>query len=457
MGSVSLEIQTKPISDHYSDKRYISRTHIQYSGHAADGAMKDKMTDKEKIRELQKRIAGFRKIDMQNREAIQGLLNAMPDIAALIDLNGKLLYANDKMTQKYKNIGNLKGLKVEKIFPDIMKKLSKIDSPKFIKLGKNVKFPGMDNNHYIDFRCHPIRDKNGKVISIVISVNKIADQVKAEKAFHEQLFRNELILQTAMDGFHMIDMEGNILKANHSASLIYGYAQEEMVGMNLRELGTKETYNETLQHIKMLMNKGYNRFETKHRHKEGHIIDLEVSTNVVEIDHDKFLVSFFHDITKRKKAERAQKEREMELEIKTGNLEEVNTALKVLLKKRDEDRKEIEEKVLFNVKELIIPFLNKLKASRMDSRQRSYLEVLESNLNDIISPYSRHLSYKYLNLTPTEIQVGNLVKQGKTTKEIAEMHNLSTTTIDSHRKNIRKKLGINNKKANLRTHLLSLE
>ncbi len=286
---------------------------------------------------------------------------------------------------------------------------------------------------------------------------RLSDQVKAEKAFHEQLIRNELILQTAMDGFHMIDMDGNILKANHSASLIYGYTQEELVGMNLRELGTRETYKETLQHIEMLMNRGYDRFETQHRHKDGHIIDLEVSTNFVEIDHDKFLVSFFHDITNRKKAERAQKEREMELEIKTGNLEEVNTALKVLLKKRDEDRKELEEKVLFNVKELIIPFMNKLKVSRLDSRQKSYLDVLESNLNDIISPYSRRLSYKYLNLTPTEIQIGNLVKQGKTTKEIAEMYSLSTTTIDSHRKNIRKKLGISNKKANLRTHLLSLE
>ncbi len=418
----------------------------------------DKMPkEKENIEELENTISKPGGMDTQDRETIQGLLNAMPDIAILIDMNGEILYANDKMIQKYKDMGNLPGLKAGKIFPSIMKELKKIDSREFMKMGKDLKFPGMDNNHYIDYSCYPVRDKDGKVKRIVIFITKIADQVKAEKAFHEQLFRNELILQTAMDGFHMIDMEGNILKANHSASLIYGYTAAEMVGMNLRELGTRETYKESIQHINLLMNRGYDRFETKHRHKEGHIIDLEVSTNVVEIDHDKFLVSFFHDITKRKIAERAQKEREMELEIKTGNLEEVNTALKVLLKKRDEDRNELEEKVLFNVKELIVPFLNKLKGSRLDSRQKSYLDVLESNLNDIISPYSRRLSYKYLNLTPTEIQVGNLVKQGKTTKEIAEMYNLSTTTIDSHRKNIRKKLGINNKKANLRTHLLALE
>ncbi|MBW1829909.1 MAG: helix-turn-helix transcriptional regulator, partial [Deltaproteobacteria bacterium] len=84
------------------------------------------------------------------------------------------------------------------------------------------------------------------------------------------------------------------------------------------------------------------------------------------------------------------------------------------------------------------------------------VSILESNLKDIVSPFARELTRNYLKFTPTEIQVANLVKQGKTTKEIADLMNVSGKTIESHRKNIRKKLGIKNKKENLQTHLLNI-
>ena len=162
-------------------------------------------------------------------------------------------------------------------------------------------------------------------------------------------------------------------------------------------------------------------------------------------------------IVERKRAEQALKEKGEALKIKTHNLKEVNTALRVLLKRRDDDKKELEEKVLFNVKELIVPYLEKLKTSKLNERQRTFVDVLESNLEDITSPFSQKLSYWYLKFTPTEIQVANLVKHGKTTKEVAEFLNLSSQTIEFHRKNIREKIGIKNKKANLRTHLLSIQ
>jgi DNA-binding NarL/FixJ family response regulator len=159
-----------------------------------------------------------------------------------------------------------------------------------------------------------------------------------------------------------------------------------------------------------------------------------------------------HDMLEQRVEERTQ-----ELRLKSESLEEMNTALKVLLKKREEDKNELEEKVIYNVKEMVQPFMEKLGRTRLDERQRVFLEILESNLNDIVSPFAKKLSTRYLNLTPSEIQIANLVKHGKTTKEIADLLSLSTRTIESHRDSIRKKLGIKNQKANLRTHLMSYE
>ena len=141
---------------------------------------------------------------------------------------------------------------------------------------------------------------------------------------------------------------------------------------------------------------------------------------------------------------------------KSANLEEVNAALNILLNKRDEDKGELEEKVVSNVKHLIEPYFTKLKKTTLNEEQATYVGILESNLNTIVSPFSRSLSSKYINLTPTEIKIANLVKEGKTTKEIAELLPSSRWTIDFHRNNIRKKFGLKNKKINLRSYLLSL-
>jgi DNA-binding NarL/FixJ family response regulator len=149
--------------------------------------------------------------------------------------------------------------------------------------------------------------------------------------------------------------------------------------------------------------------------------------------------------------------REAELRHQTEELNEVNSALKVLLKRREQDKAVLEEKVLSNIKSMVGPYLEKLKQSRLNDQQMTCLNILESSLNDIVSSFTRELSSKYLALSPTEIQVANLIKEGKQTKEIADMLNLSTNTIISHRYKIRSKLGLKNKKVNLRAYLQSLK
>jgi len=161
-------------------------------------------------------------------------------------------------------------------------------------------------------------------------------------------------------------------------------------------------------------------------------------------------------IVKRIRAEEELRKTHSELEAHSQHLEEVNTALKVLLKQRDEDRKELEENILSNVKQLVIPHLERLKQSRLDTIQATHVSTLESNLNNIVSPFISRLSSSFVNLTPMETRVADLIKEGKTNKEIGEMLCLSPNTVKFHRYNVRTKLGLKNKKINLRSYLLSL-
>jgi DNA-binding CsgD family transcriptional regulator len=191
--------------------------------------------------------------------------------------------------------------------------------------------------------------------------------------------------------------------------------------------------------------------------KEGQVavtfIDI---TDRIRIE--KTLKEAHHDLEKRvEDRTRELTDANKQLKMKTTSLSEANTALKVLLKQREADKIELEEKVLLNTKLMISPYLGKLKnRRRLGNKEKVYLEIIESNLNDIISPFVRSLSAKFFKLTPTEMQVINLIRRGKTTKEIAETLNLATSTIDFHRNNIRKKIGIKSKKINLSTYLSSL-
>jgi DNA-binding CsgD family transcriptional regulator len=145
-----------------------------------------------------------------------------------------------------------------------------------------------------------------------------------------------------------------------------------------------------------------------------------------------------------------------ELNEALKNEKETIRALKALLEKKEMDQREIQESVLLNVNKLILPYIEKIKMTELDDFQKTYLSIIETNLNDIVSPFSRKMSLKELNLTPKELQVANLAKRGISSKMIAHIMNISPRTVDTYRKNIRKKVGLQRKRVNLRSYLLSL-
>jgi PAS domain S-box-containing protein len=277
----------------------------------------------------------------------------------------------------------------------------------------------------------------------------------AEEALSQQISRNKLVLQTAIDGYLLVDWTGEILEVNAAASTIYGYSQEELIGMSIRDLDADDA-ERIKEEVSKIRRDGSARFETRQRCKDGRVVVLQTSIHIIDVGDRKYFCSFFHDITEKKQAERMLIEKEKELHSKNINLEETNTALKVLLKKREEDKTELERKVMANIELLIKPYIEKMRERGLNENQKAYLNILESNLNDITSHFSLSLSSTHLRLTPTEIKIANLIRLGKTTKEIADMLSVSTETIEVHRKRIRDKFGIKNKKTNLATYLLSL-
>jgi DNA-binding CsgD family transcriptional regulator/GAF domain-containing protein len=177
-------------------------------------------------------------------------------------------------------------------------------------------------------------------------------------------------------------------------------------------------------------------------------------------DEEDFLMSVANTLAclvEIKKINQKLEQKTVELENRRRDLDEINTALRVLLNKRDEDRLELEEEFLINVRDLIQPYLQNLKQTSLNSLQRAYVDAVESNLKNILSPLRRKLSSQNLNLTSTELQVADLVIDGKRTKEIAALLKVSQKTIAVHRRNIRRKLGLRNTKTSLRAHLLSFQ
>lgn len=263
----------------------------------------------------------------------------------------------------------------------------------------------------------------------------------------------QALLNASADSAFLMDTKGTILAINEIGALRLQKSVGQLTGKNAYDLLPSQLAKCRKARVTKVIRSGKGcRFQDQ---RNGIVFDNKVYPVIDKRGKVTQLAVYGRDITGQKQAENKLKQREATLKIRTKELEEVNSALKVLLKQRDADKTEIEEKVLFNVKELVLPYAQELKKSRLDAKQKAYLNVLQSNLNSIISPFTYRLSSQYSGLTPTEIRIASLVKEGRTAKEIAEMLNVSVRTIEFHKKGIRRKLNLRNRKVNLRAHLLS--
>jgi PAS domain S-box-containing protein len=295
-----------------------------------------------------------------------------------------------------------------------------------------------------------------------------ADSRSMEQILRQSEDKYQSLLNNAGDAILTADEKGNLLEANRKAEELFGYTIEEIVGSHISRIHPPEEWDKIWNVFQGLASNGRQTITaTFILTKDGRKIPVDITGTAIEFKGHIIIQGIFRDATgvrmkesallaARDKMEQHTDERTSELEKANKDLEEANIALRVLLNRQTEDNKKLEERLQVNIEELVVPYLEKLKQAGLNGKYHDYLTLLEANLNDIVSPFIQNISAVYRNLTPTEIRVAEMIKQGRASKDIAEVLNASVGTINTHRNNIRKKLNLRKQNKNLRSYLLTL-
>ncbi len=421
-----------------------------------------RMSRKEYFRPAQQRkyLGLFEKLKKSEQEK-SVILDAMTELVLYLDKGLKVIWANKAMHEAFHlTPGQLNGKPCYRALHDRGKVCPVCPAEKTLVTGEpHEVFDFSSYGKKWVLRSYPVKSDEGVLTGVVEIVTDITEKREAEEALRRSEQKYRELFENANDMIFILDLEGKIQSYNALVWRTYGYDDKELEGLNIEKL-LDSAY---IPVVRDLIRKKVGDVEVQNSlefltySKDGEAVWVEVNARVVkEKGRPVSIHGIARNITERKRMEDALKKRERELEEQSRNLGDANTALRVLLKRREEDKAELEEKVTCNIRELILPYVENLKMTSVDSHQLNQLNILESNLNEIVSPFLRTLSSKYPNLTPMEIKVINFVKEGRTTKEISGLLNVSPRTVEVHRNNIRRKLSLSNRKANLRSHLLSL-
>jgi PAS domain S-box-containing protein len=313
---------------------------------------------------------------------------------------------------------------------------------------------------YVLGRMRLARDASGRVR--VYGINQdITERKMAEEALKESEEKYRNVFAVENDAlFLMNEKTGAILDVNDAASALYQYTRNELMQMKGSDLSAEP--EESNRSIKKHQVRDSTRF---HRRKDGTIFPVDISASFFTFKGRPVVLEAARDMTELKAAEDELRrhreelevmvtERTRELRTKSQTVEELNMALKVLLHQLEEDKEALEQGFAANVGTLILPYVEKIRKSRLDEKQLSCIAILEANLKEMISPFAHNL--QQINFTPREIQVANLIRDGRTTKEVAEILGVGLDAVNSYRNSIRLKLGLNKTKTNLTVYLQSL-
>ena len=419
----------------------------------------------QRIKKLEKKLIDCGRIEEALRKSevrFRSFLDNLGDVAYEVDAKGTITYAN-KMAEKATGIslGDLLGKSFLPLFVEESQKTASYVFQRTLS-GESPEYELTFTNGTIGhFKNEPLRDENQKIVGLIGIARDVTEHKQAQEALGESREKYRMLAEKSPLGVSMIDDDGRYRYLNPKFVEMFGYTLDDIP--TGREWFAKAYPNpEDRNQVISTWTADLEKSEIGEVRRRTFTVTCKdgsekvICFRPVTLETGNQFVTY-QDVTKRKRTEKALREREAALKIRTRDLEAVNSALRILLKRINQDKKDLAENVSLNVKELVAPYAQKLRKSGLNAKQVAYLNILESNIDGITSPFAHKFSLKYFRLTPTELQIASLIKDGKTTKQIAELLNSSLRTIESHRRKIRMKIGAKNRKTNLRSLLLSMQ
>ena len=290
-----------------------------------------------------------------------------------------------------------------------------------------------------------LRDANGDPIGIIGACRDITERKKAEDA----LRLTQFCIDHAGDIIFWLDRNARFFYVNDAACRVLGYSRNEFLSMTVHDIDPNFPTEKWAKHWDDLKKKRFFTFESRHRTKDGKILPVEITINYLKFGDKEYHFASVRDITQRKKAEDAVRASEAKLQEQKAALEQKNVALREILEQIEFEKRKIKDDVVANA-DLLLPYLKKL---RLRGASRKYISLLQRKLGELADSFGRKISDVRLKLTPREIEICDMIKNGLTSKEISRLLNISLQTIETHRRNIRKKLGISRKSINLTSYL----
>lgn len=272
---------------------------------------------------------------------------------------------------------------------------------------------------------------------------------QAGKALFREGDFNKKIIESLPGWFYVMDRQLRLVLWNDNFRTVSGLSHEELQGMSVLDFLDESQRIVITEEIGKIFRLGEYASQADIVFKDGTRRTLFFNFRRVVYRNTTCLVGTAFDMPGQKKAEDKRR-------LFAKNPEKTNPSVRVFIHSGNEAQNVVEDKLKANLQDLVIPHLKKLKASNLNAAQRKHLKALEDSLKNVLSPFVTSLLLTYSNLTPQEIQIADLVRSGRGTKEIADILNTSANTIATHRNNIRKKLDLRNTKVNLRTHLQSI-